>query len=65
MVSYYVEEVHKKTATSAMQRKKQTEPLTALKLLPRMSKAIFQQDGTLPHNAISTQDWYRDNLPGF
>ena len=48
---YYVEEVPKKTATSTLQRKEQKGPPTAVKLLPRMSEAIFQQDGVPAHNA--------------
>ena len=62
---YYVEEVLKKAATSTMQRKKQKGSPTTVKLLPRMSDAIFQQDGAPAHNAARTQKWCRDNLPSF
>ena len=62
---YYVEEVLKKTATSTMQQKEQKGPPTVVKLLPRMSEAIFQQDGAPAHNAAKTQVWCRSNLPEF
>lgn len=62
---YYVEEVLKQTASSAMERTTQNGPPTSVKLLPRMSEAIFQQDGAPAHNAARTQEWCRGNLPGF
>lgn len=62
---YYVEEVMKKTAASAMQRREENGPPTEVKLLPKMSRAIFQQDGAPAHHARKTQDWCRDNFPGF
>ena len=76
---YYVEEILKKSAASAMkrkrktgpptqvelQRKRKTGPLTQVELLPKMSEAIFQQDGAPAHHATSTRQWCRDNLPGF
>ena len=76
---YYVEEILKKSAASAMkrkrktgpptqvelQRKRKTGPPTQVELLPKMSEAIFQQDGAPAHHATSTQQWCRDNLPGF
>ena len=62
---FYVEKVLKKTATSAMQRKERKGPPTVVKLLPKMSEAIFQQAGAPAHNAAKTQAWCRSNLPGF
>ena len=62
---YYVEEVLKKSAASAMKRKGQKRPPAHVKLLPKMSESIFQQDGTPAHHAASTQQWCRDNLPWF
>ena len=62
---YYVEEVMKKTAASAMQRKKGNGPPSKVKLMLDMSKAIFQQDGAPAHHARKTQDWCRGNFPGF
>ncbi|XP_043229039.1 uncharacterized protein LOC122385098 [Amphibalanus amphitrite] len=62
---YYVEEVMKGTAASAMRRRKENGPPTAIKLLPDMSQAIFQQDGAPAHNATKTQEWCRANFPGF
>ena len=62
---FYVEEVMKGTAASAMRRRKENGPPTAIKLLPDMSQAIFQQDGAPAHNATKTQEWCRANFPGF
>ena len=62
---YYVEEVLKKAATSVMQRMRQKGSPTTVKLLPRMTEAILQQDGAPAHNAARTQEWCRDNPPAF
>ena len=63
--AFYVEEVLKGTAASAMRRRKENGPPTAIKLLPDMSQVIFQQDGAPPHNAAKTQQWCQANLSGF
>lgn len=48
-----------------MERKRQKGPPTRVKLLSKMSDAIFQQDGAPAHHARSTQQWCRANFPGF
>ena len=48
-----------------MRRRKENGPPTAIKLLPDMSQAIFQQDGAPAHNAAKTQQWCQASLPGF
>ena len=62
---YCVEEVLKKTATSAMNRKRQKGPPTQVKPLSKMSGTIFQQDGAPAHHAASTQQWCKTNPSGF
>ena len=62
---YYVEEILSKTATSAMTRKQKKGAPTEVKLLPNMSKAIFQQDGAPAHGAKMTQEWCRSHFPAF
>ena len=55
MSDFYIQEVLKGTAASAMRRRKKNGPPSAIKLLPDMSQAVFQQDGALAHNATKTQ----------
>ena len=62
---YYVEGILSKTATSAMARKEKKGPPTEAKLLPNMSRAIFQQDGAPAHRARKTQEWCRSHFPAF
>lgn len=62
---YYVESILKETAASAMQRKKEKGSPTTVKLLPKMSEAIFQQDGAPAHSAARTQQWCQSHLPAF
>ena len=62
---YYVEDVLRKTATLAMNRKRQKGPQTQVKLLLKMSGAIFQQDSAPAHHAASTRQWCKTNLPWF
>lgn len=63
--NYYVEEILSKTATSAMTRKENKGPPTEAKLLPNMSRAIFQQDGAPAHRARKAQEWCRSHFPAF
>ena len=48
---YNVEEVLKKSAASAMKRKRKTGPPTQVELLPKMSEAIFQQGSAPAYHA--------------
>ena len=62
---FYVEEVLNETATSATRRRTENGPPTAVKLLPDMSQALFQQDEVPAHTAAKTQRWRQDNFPAF
>ena len=62
---YYLENVLKKTARSAINRKASTGGILRRKLLPDMSKAIFQQDGAPSHRARATQDFCKTEFPHF
>ena len=62
---FYVEEVLKGTAASAMSRQRENGPPTVIKLLPDMSEAVFQQDGAPAHSGAKTQEWCRANFSGF
>ena len=48
-----------------MRRRTENGPPTAVKLLPDMSQAIFQQDGAPIQTAAKTQRWCQDNFPAF
>ena len=62
---YNVRGVLRKAAAPTMQWKKDIESSTKVKLLPDMSRAIFQQDGAPAHPARKTQDWCNANFLGF
>ena len=48
-----------------MRRRKKNGPPSAIKLLPDMPQAVFQQDCVPPHNATKTQKWCQASLPCF
>ena len=54
--SYYIEEILCKTMLSSLQRDGEIGGVCERRLVPDMSSAIFQQDGTPAHTAKRTQD---------
>ncbi|KAI6658216.1 hypothetical protein LOD99_15485 [Oopsacas minuta] len=62
---YYIEEILKKCLKIVLRRKRKTGSVLVRRLLPNMSRCIFQQDGAPAHNAIKTQDWCKDNVDSF
>ncbi|KAI6649518.1 hypothetical protein LOD99_11883 [Oopsacas minuta] len=62
---YYIEEILKKTLTSVMHRKSVTGSVLEKKMLPDMSKAIFQQDGASAHTSKKCQEWHKNNVCKF
>ena len=63
---FYADEVQlKEMVASAMRRRTENGPPTAVKLMPDMSPAICQQDGSQAHIATKTQQWCQVNLTGF
>ena len=62
---YDVQEVLSKVVTSAMNRRRQKVSPSQVKLLPKMSEAIFQQDGAPTYHPASTKQWCRANFLGF
>ena len=65
MSDFYVQEVLKGMAASAMRWQKKNGPPSAIKLLPDMSQAVFQQDGAPAHNATKTQKWCQVSISVF
>ena len=63
--NYYLEEIVQKTCVDALKRKPRKGDILTKKMLPNMSKFIFQQDEAPAHSAKSTQEWCRANLKGF
>ncbi|KAI6660227.1 hypothetical protein LOD99_10463 [Oopsacas minuta] len=62
---YYIEKILKKTPTSVMHRKSVTGNVFEKKMLPDMSKAIFQQDGAPAHTSKKCQEWLKNNVCKF
>ncbi|KAI6648344.1 hypothetical protein LOD99_12153 [Oopsacas minuta] len=62
---YYLKEFLEKTCLNALNRKPKKGDLLTRKMLPNMSKYIFQQDGAPAHSAKRTQDWCKENLKYF
>ena len=65
MSDFYVQEVLKGAAASSVRRRKKNGPPLAIKLLPDMSQAVFQQNCAPAHNATKTQKWYQASLSCF
>ncbi|KAI6661477.1 hypothetical protein LOD99_13350 [Oopsacas minuta] len=62
---YYVREILNKSLMSTMQRQPEEASILRRKMLPDMSRAIFQQDGAPAHTAKKTQEWCDNNLVEF
>ena len=62
---YYISEVLEKCCLPALKRKKTRGPLTERRMCPLMSEAIFMQDGAPARNAIKTQTWLSQHIPGY
>ena len=62
---YYVEIILKQSLTSAKLRTRDSGTFLAKILLPERSKAIFQQDGAPAHTSKRSQEWLKNNMPGF
>ena len=48
-----------------MLRTRDSGTILEKKLLPERSKAIFQQDGAPAHTSKRSQEWLKNNMPGF
>ena len=62
---YYIDEILEGPCIHALRRTDEIGGILERKMMPDMSKAIFMQDGAPAHTARRTQDWCRQNLPGF
>ena len=66
---YYVEVILKQSLTSvtssSLLRTRDSGAILERKLLPERSQAIFQQDGAPAHTSKRSQEWLKNNMPGF
>ena len=62
---YYVREILSNSLLSALLRQPEEGSILHRKMLPDMSKVIFQQDGAPAHTAKKAQEWCNNNLDEF
>lgn len=62
---YYRENILAKQGLDAVNRTATNGSILERKLVENQDEAIFMQDGAPPHTAKATQQWCRENLPGF
>ncbi|KAI6655736.1 Transposable element Tcb1 transposase [Oopsacas minuta] len=62
---YYVEVILKQSLIPSMLRTRDSGTILERKLLLERSKAIFQQDGAPAHTSKRSQEWLKNNMPGF
>jgi transposase len=63
--AYYTSEILEKCLTAAINRSQENGSVLERKLIPDMSKMIFQQDGAPAHHAKISQEWCEKNLVSF